>query len=101
MESKILSLLGFAAKAGKLAFGMDAAVSAVKQGKSKCVVAAKDISAKSFKEISFHCQRNGVTVKRLEDSDMQTLSRAIGRKKCGIVSVNDSSFSSAILREAI
>ena len=51
MKTKVLTLLGFAAKAGKLAYGFEAAVSSVKTGKSSLVLTAVDVSQKSLKEI--------------------------------------------------
>ena len=52
-DCKALTLLGFAAKAGKLSFGMDAAVKTLKSGKAFLAVAAYDVSDKSRKEIAF------------------------------------------------
>lgn len=95
MNNKVLTLLGFAAKAGKLSYGMDMAVTSVKSKKSFLVVAAFDVSEKSKKEITFHTNNKNVSFIVLTDIDIDTLSKAVG-KKCGIISVNDSSFAEAI-----
>lgn len=95
MNNKILTLLGFAAKAGKLSFGMDMSVTAVKSGKSYLVVAACDISEKSKKEIGFHTLNKNVPFIVLGDTNIETVGKAVGRK-CGILSVNDKSFAEAI-----
>ncbi len=92
---KVLTLLGFARKAGRLSFGMDTAVSAIKSDKSKLIVAAGDVSEKSLKEISFFADKKNIPLISLENTDMEILSKAVG-KKCGIISVNDSSFAEAI-----
>ncbi len=96
MNSKTLTLLGFAAKAGKLSFGMDSAKTALKQGKARLIVVASDISAKSLKEIKFFADGK-VEVLELK-SDIETLSHAVG-KRCGIISLNDKGFSQSIIKE--
>lgn len=99
MENKALTLLGFASKAGKLGYGMTACTAAVKSGKAKLAAVSFEVSEKSRKEIAFHCEKKGVKVLILDDFDIQTVSNAVGRK-CGIVSVNDSSFAAAVLSAA-
>lgn len=98
MNNKELTLLGFAAKAGKLSYGMDAVKTAILQKKSKLVLMANDISPKSQKEVLFFAKKQNVTVNVLRDYNMETVSHAVGRK-CGILSVNDSSFSNALIEE--
>ena len=93
--NKTLTLLGFAAKAGKLSYGMDMSVTAIKSRKSFLVVAAADVSEKSKKEIAFHTNNKKVPFIVLTDADIEALSKAVG-KKCGIISVNDKSFAEAI-----
>ena len=93
--NKILTLLGFAAKAGKLSFGMDMSKAAVRSGKSFLVVCAADVSEKSKKEIGFFADSNNISLVSLKDADIEAVSKAVGRK-CGIISVNDKSFAEAI-----
>ena len=97
MNNKVLTLLGFAAKAGKLSFGMDTAVSAIRSSKSKLVVVSGEISPKSQKELTFYADKKGIPVKIFREFDIQTVSKAVGRK-CGIISVNDSSFADAVIK---
>ena len=99
-DSKALTLLGFAAKAGKLSFGMDAAVKTLKSGKASLTVAAYDVSDKSRKEIAFFAQKYSVKFLVLERLDIKTVSDAVGRR-CGIMSVNDSGFAGAFLKAYI
>lgn len=93
--NKVLTLLGFASKAGKLSYGFDATRTSLSQKKSKLLLLANDVSAKSKKEILFFASGHDVEVVILEETDMQTLSHAVGRK-CGIISVNDESFSQGL-----
>ena len=94
MSNKTLSLLGFAAKSGKLSYGFEAAVTAVKKGKSHLIIIAEDISAKSRKEIIFFADKGKVKHITLEGINIKAVSDAVGRK-CGIISVNDSGFADA------
>ena len=99
-DCKALTLLGFAAKAGKLSFGMDAAVKTLKSGKAFLTVAAYDVSDKSRKEIAFFAQKYSVKFLVLERLDIKTVSDAVGRR-CGIMCVNDSGFAGAFLKAYI
>ena len=94
--NKVLTLLGFASKAGKLSYGFDAVRTSLSQKKSKLLLIANDVSPKSRKEILFFGDKFKTQVIVLDDCDMETLSHAVGRK-CGIISVNDDSFSQGLI----
>lgn len=96
MTDKIITLLGFAAKARVLRFGAAEATEAVKHRRAKGVFFAEDISAKSRKEIKFYCEKFDVEAHELKGIDMNSLSRAVG-KKCGIVAVLDDNFNNPII----
>ena len=96
MSDKILTLLGFAAKAGKLSYGFDAVKTSLSQHKSKLVLTASDISPKSQKEVLFFSDKYKTKAYVLAEYNMETISHAVG-KKCGIVSVNDSAFADGLL----
>ena len=94
-SEKILSLLGFAAKAGKLSFGTHATTFAVESAKAKLVLAAEDISEKSVKELKFKAEKQKIQVLILSGITTADLSKRVG-KNCGILAVNDSGFADAI-----
>lgn len=94
MNKKILSLLGFAAKAGKLGYGFEATVASIKASKACLVLVAEDISPKSLKEVAFFASAKAVKNFTLKGIDIKALSDAVGRR-CGIISVNDSGFANA------
>lgn len=96
MNDKILTLLGFASKSGKLSYGFDAVKTTLSQKKSKLVLIANDVSAKSKKEVLFFSDKFKTQAITLDAYDMETLSHSVGRK-CGIVSVNDISFANGLL----
>ena len=75
-NSKVTALLGFAAKAGKLSYGMDAAQKTLKGGKARLVTAACDVSPKSRKEAAFFANKGSVEFLTLEGLDIKTLSAA-------------------------
>lgn len=87
--------MGFASKAGKLGFGMQAAVTCLRQGKSSLVVTACDISPKSQKEVLFFAHSKNVPQITFKEISIKMMSDAVG-KKCGIISVNDGGFADAI-----
>ncbi len=96
MTDKVLTLLGFAAKAGKLSYGFDAVKTALSQKKSKLVLIAYDISEKSRKEILFFGDKARTETVVLDGYNIEAVSHAVG-KKCGIISVNDIAFSNGLL----
>lgn len=95
MNNKILTLLGFASKAGKLSFGMQKATESINKNKSKLIVMACDVSAKSQKEIIFFAHNKNISTVILREVTIEILSAAVGRK-CGIISVCDNGFADAI-----
>lgn len=96
MNDKLLTMLGFAAKARKISCGMNAVIRTVKAGKSKLVLVASDISPKSLKEVEYYCGESSVRTQRLDGYTIESLSKATGHR-AGIISVNDKEFSDTIL----
>lgn len=90
-NNQILTLLGFAAKAGKLSFGTHATEWAITSGKAKLVIVAEDISKKSAKEIKFEADKKNIPVFIADGIGMEDLSHRVG-KSCGIVAVCDNGF---------
>ncbi len=98
MNDPALSLLGFAAKAGKLSFGTHATEFAIENAKAKLITVACDVSEKSLKEIKFKAEKKHIPVIKLSYTDKTTLSGRLG-KNCGIVAVNDEGFAAAVLKK--
>ena len=96
-NDSILSLFGFAAKAGKLSFGTHATGFSIESGKAKLVCAAEDISEKSVKELKFKADKKNIPVIILSGINTATLSARVG-KNCGIIAVSDQGFADAILK---
>ncbi len=95
MNSKTLTLLGFASKAGKLSYGFDKALTSAKAKKAFLMVMSCDISEKSRKEMEFYADKYGVKTMALSDVSGQQLTGAVG-KNCKALSVNDRQFADSI-----
>ena len=89
MADKLLSLLGLAKRAGKIEPGFDAAVAAARSGKASLLLAARDISEKTVKNLRYEGDRAGVPTLRIQ-AGMEELGRA-----CGLA-VTDKGFSKAV-----
>ncbi|MCQ2477598.1 MAG: ribosomal L7Ae/L30e/S12e/Gadd45 family protein [Clostridia bacterium] len=96
MKDKILTLLGFASKAGKLSYGFDKTLLSLKSKKSFLIIVSSDVSEKSKKEISFYAKKHKTKVLFSDLFDTEELTKAVGRV-CATVSVNDNSFADAII----
>lgn len=94
-DRQILSYLGLARKAGKLAVGFAASKEACLKQKAKFVVIASDISQKSEKEIRFFSGKR-CFVERI-DATIEEVSSSIGTK-AGIVAVCDEGFANALAK---
>lgn len=95
--SDILGLLTICRRAGKLILGMDEVKSACRSGKVNGVIAASDLSAKSFKEIAFVCSEEEVPLYSC-DMTMDDIGAALG-KVYGILAVADSGFMKAAAKK--
>jgi hypothetical protein len=84
-KMNILNTLGLCRRAGKLTAGFDAAVEDLP--KSAGVLITSDLSEKTKKEITFHCNKHG---KKLVEINL-TMSdiESVLNKKTGIISISD------------
>lgn len=96
MTNKLLTLLGFCRKAGKLITGTEKVTFLIKEGKKCLVMVAEDISEKTEKELRFFSQKGKAVVIRVP-FDTFTVSQAIGTK-AGVVATCDDGFCKAILQ---
>lgn len=95
-NNKLLTLLGFCRKAGKLMIGTQHVTDAVKAGKKALVIIANDISAKTEKELRYFAEKGKAVVERVDYSTAD-ISQAIGIK-AGVVATTDQEFCKAILQ---
>lgn len=93
-SQKIVNLLTICRKAGKLVTGFDVSIDAIKDGTSKYVLVAVDISPKTLKELNFLLTKNGLdtTIKVLKTSlTMEDIYNCIS-VKAGIIAICDDGF---------
>lgn len=88
--NRALSALGLARRVGKLNWGFDTAVEAMRSGACGVVILAADLSDKTKKNVRFEAEKYHVSV--LEPAfTMEEISAAIG-KKAGVLAVCDRGF---------
>lgn len=97
MNNKVLSLLGLAKRAGKLEAGFDVVVAAARDGRARLLLAAEDVSDKTFKNICYEAQRAGISAVRI-NADMAQTGKACG-VRAGVLAVTDEGFANALLKQ--
>lgn len=96
MDSKFFNLLGLARRAGKLAWGHDTALFAIKDGKAYLCVMACDVSERLKKEFMRECTYNGRNIKIIElDKTMDEMKFIIG-VRTGVMTINDEGFANSL-----
>ena len=95
---KLLSLLGLARRAGKIEPGFDAAVSAARGHKAAFLLAARDISETTLKNLRYEGDRAGVPTLR-GTFGMEELGRACG-VRAGVLALTDPGFARAVQKLA-
>lgn len=95
-RDKILTLLGFCRKAGKLVVGTESVTELVKKGTNCLVILSSDISPKTEKELKYHASGGKAVFIRL-DFDRETVAHATGTT-AGVLATADEGFCKAILQ---
>ncbi len=95
MNQRLLSLLGIARRAGRLSPGFDAAADSMKKGRSSLLLLAGDLSERTAEAIAYKAEQAGVETITV-DISMEFMGNAVGKKKTGIISVNDNGFAEKI-----
>lgn len=96
-NSKILSLIGLATKAGKIVSGEFSTEKSVKTGKGFLVVAAEDASENTKKKFRNMCSFYQVPIYFY--GDKESLGRAMGKEYRACLAVQDENFAKAIMKE--
>ena len=97
MNEKILSFLGLARRAGRLAPGHDAAIESIVKNKAQLCVLCLDASDRLERGRRHACSYGGKNIPVIKSGfSAGELSKAIGTK-AAVVSVNDEGFSKKLL----
>ena len=92
-EQRLLSLMGFAKKAGKIRSGELMAEKTIKSGKARLVVIDSGISEQSRKRWSDICRSAGVPI-----IEANGLGRAIGKEAHMVACIADNGFANSIMQ---
>ena len=96
-NNNILGLIGLAMKAGKISFGADSVEEDCKKGKIHLLIIAQDASErtqKKFKEIS-----ENYNIELIIDSNIEQLSKTIGKSNKAILGIKDRNFAKSIQKK--
>lgn len=93
-NSKVLSLISLAAKAGKAASGEFLTEKSVKSGKAHMVLVASDASENTKKKFRNMCSYYQVPIFILENKE--SLGKSIGKEARASLAVQDKNFAAAI-----
>ena len=95
-NSKILSLIGLATKAGKIVSGEFSTEKSVKTGNGFLVVAAEDASENTKKKFRNMCSFYQVPIYFY--GDKESMGRAMGKEYRACLAVQDENFAKAIMK---
>lgn len=96
IENKILGLLGLSAKAGKIAFGAEAATECIKRKKAYLVIIADDCSERTKRNFEFLCSSNNTPI--IKFGSIEKISKAIGKKNKAIICIRDKNLADEVYR---
>lgn len=94
IENKILGLLGLSARARKLCYGNDSVLEELKKGSIYIIIVACDASDKTKKNWQFYSEKYNCKI--AEVSNIDDLSKAIGKANKAVLGVKDENLAKAI-----
>jgi ribosomal protein L7Ae-like RNA K-turn-binding protein len=96
MEAKLLGLLGFARRAGKITSGFDASMREVASGKARVVIITSDASPNTSEKMLQACLNYDVPAVTIH-STMDDVGRAIGKASTAVAAITDRSFAKRVM----
>src|SRR3990170_4719782 len=96
MDDKLLQLLGFCQKAGKLVSGTDTVSDRIKKGNTHLVIGAIDLSDRLWEDIRRTCDYRKIDWVRIKTK--LELGTAIGKSPRGLIAINDKSFAKIFIQ---
>jgi len=96
MDNNFYNILGLARKAGKIGWGHDAALQAIKRNSAHLCIMTCDASKRLKNEFSRACTFDGRNVEMLElEITMDEMRNFIG-VKAGVITINDEGFAKCL-----
>ena len=96
VTSKVLGLLGLAARAGKVIAGADVCEEAIKKRKIWSLIICEDASEKTKKNFKYLCEDTNVVY--LEFGNIEEVSKAIGKSYKAVIGIREKNFSNQIIK---
>lgn len=96
-QDKLLSLVGLAQRAGKIASGEFSTEKSVKEGKAYCVIVALDASENTKKNFTNMCNYYHIPIYFY--GDKETIGKAIGKEFRASIAINDEGFAKSVVRQ--
>lgn len=97
MKDKIITLMQFACKAGKLIHGFEACQRGLHHNLIKVLIVAEDISERTMKTLEGINRSLDHPVKMISLGSKEELSAALGLPESGIFGISDRNFASRII----
>lgn len=91
INKKIFGLLGLSSKAGKIVFGTDACIEAIKRKKVSLVIVANDSSERTKNNFNIICKQYDIPLYNF--GTIEELSNAIGKINKAVIGVINKNFS--------
>ena len=95
-QNKILGLLGISTKAGKLIFGTDSCMEAIKNKKTYIIIVATDASERTKKHFTEACKQYNIPIAIC--SNINELSKSIGKVNKAVIGIKDKNIANEILK---
>ena len=96
INNKILGLIGFAARARKIAFGADSVENDIKSGKVKLIVVAEDASIRTREKYEKLGKEYNIPI--IIKGNIEELSKAIGKSNKAIIGIKEENLASEIIK---
>lgn len=97
MDAKILNLMQFSRKAGKLVSGLDACVRGINHHILRLLIVAEDTSIRTQDNLKKINSSNPSPVKIIVTGSQKEISYALGLPITGVFGISDKNFASKIL----
>lgn len=91
INKKIFGLLGLSSKAGKIVFGTDACIKAIKRKKVSLIIVANDSSERTKNNFNIICRQYDIPLYNF--GTIEELSNAIGKINKAVIGVINKNFS--------
>lgn len=92
--NKALGLIGISAKAGKIVYGTDSCIDAIKKQKVKLLIVSNDASEKTKKNFKYYTQKYNIKICFFET--VENLSKSIGKKNKVVIGILDENLAEEI-----